>query len=270
MTSVAGSALEVAVERLASASLDEVRAAADLQVRVDRKYLVGPEALDRLVAALDGPLTVLDIAGRRVFEYESVYFDTPDLVSYLDTAHRRRHRFKVRTRTYLDSRLCLFEIKVRDGRGRTTKRRLPYAADDRQRMTPAAREFAARQLERLDVPTRLTPVLTTRYRRATLVDLADGARMTVDADLRWMGPDGTTLAIDEELVVETKSAGPPTRADRQLWSLGIRPVSISKFGIGMAALDPSLPANRWHRLLRRHVVPPSVAPDRWAPLAVTT
>jgi hypothetical protein len=29
-------------------------------------------------------------------------------------------------------------------------------------------------------------------------------------------------------------------------------VAVSKFCVGMAALDPTLPANKWNRILRRH------------------
>ena len=37
-----------------------------------------------------------------------------------------------------------------------------------------------------------------------------------------------------------------------LWAAGNRPVTISKFGVGMAALHPQLPANKWNRTLRRY------------------
>jgi hypothetical protein len=46
---------------------------------------------------------VLEIDGARSFAYDSTYFDTPDLDAYLLAATRRRRRFKVRTRTYVDS-----------------------------------------------------------------------------------------------------------------------------------------------------------------------
>ncbi|MEO8697895.1 MAG: molecular chaperone, partial [Acidimicrobiales bacterium] len=61
------------------------------------------------------------------------------------------------------------------------------------------------------------------------------------------------------LLVETKSTGAPTVADRVLWAAGERPVPISKFGVGMAALNPGLPANKWNRTLRRYF--------GWTPLA---
>jgi hypothetical protein len=56
------------------------------------------------------------------------------------------------------------------------------------------------------------------------------------------------------LVIETKS--PPGAAgplDRRLWSLGHRPVRISKYGTGLALLTPDLPGNRWHRVTSRHL-----------------
>lgn len=40
--------------------------------------------------------------------------------------------------------------------------------------------------------------------------------------------------------------------DRLLWRQGIRPARISKYCVGLAALDPTLPANRWNRTLRRY------------------
>ena len=40
--------------------------------------------------------------------------------------------------------------------------------------------------------------------------------------------------------------------DRALRSLGSRPVSLSKYCVGMAVLDPRLPANRWNRELRTY------------------
>ena len=54
------------------------------------------------------------------------------------------------------------------------------------------------------------------------------------------------------VIVETKSADGQGAADRALAELGIRPVSMSKYCLGVAALHPELPANKWSRLLTRH------------------
>ncbi|MDH3302175.1 MAG: VTC domain-containing protein, partial [Acidimicrobiia bacterium] len=109
--------------------LDAVMLTADLQTRKDRKYLVPIELLPELLSSLHHA-QVLTIGCRNRFAYRTTYFDTPGLDSYLDAARRRPSRYKVRTRNYLDSGLCMLEVKTRDRRGRTVKRRLECDPDE--------------------------------------------------------------------------------------------------------------------------------------------
>ena len=100
------------LDGLPSIGLADLNREASLLTRRDRKYLV-PVSLARLLVDQNG-LLVLEIDGRRSFGYESVYFDTPDLVSYRAAAHKRRLRFKVRTRCYRDTGICSLEVKTRE------------------------------------------------------------------------------------------------------------------------------------------------------------
>ena len=245
-------ALHAVASRLDPASLDDTLAIAELQTRFDRKYILTPRAFHQLTVDLHDQMEVLEIDNARCFRYESVYFDTEDLASYHDTARGRRRRFKVRTRAYLDSGQCALEVKTAGGRGETTKERADYPIALRDQLTDDALTFIGAHLPMLGHEQTLAPVLTTRYRRATLVDRREGSRVTCDADLEWMTPDGAWVALDGYLLVETKSTGAPTVADRLLWAAGNRPETISKFGVGMAALHPHLPANKWNRTLRRY------------------
>jgi hypothetical protein len=244
-------------------SLDDVLTSADLQTRVDRKYVVPAAVVADLL--VDRPhARVLEIAGRRSFAYDSVYFDTPGLVAYRGAAHGRRARFKVRTRTYVDSGGCVLEVKVKGGRGETVKERLPYAPEHRATLTGAGAEFVGTVLgeRRPDAGTAvaaLVPTLLTTYRRSTLVDPAAGARITCDVGLvcRRLAPDGAPLpaahaALTGHVVLETKSPGGATEVDRWLWRHGHRPVPVSKYCVGLAATTPGLPANRWARTLSRY------------------
>lgn len=267
----AGDPLGVAA--LPGIGLAELAARADLQCRVDRKYLVPADQLADLLEALDEPARVLDIDGLRRFGYRSVYHDTPDLAAYHAAARRRRHRFKVRTRTYLDSGASWTEVKVRGTRGATVKHRLarpdgPRAAvplpgapagavDD---LTDRDSAFAADVLGTDPAELFLHPTLVSRFDRTTLFLPASGARVTVDTDLVWSGvEDGATdaeaWALDGLAVLETKTTSRPCAADRALWRAGVRPVRVSKYGTGMAVLDQDLPATPWHRTLDRHVLP---------------
>ena len=103
-------------------------ARAALLTRVDRKYLLTTAEAEVVLAAVAAlhPL-VLDIDGTREFAYESVYFDTPDLLSYRLAAHDRRRRFKLRTRGYLDTDGAFLELKTRGSRSATVKDRFGQA-----------------------------------------------------------------------------------------------------------------------------------------------
>ena len=85
---------------------------------------------------------VLEIDGpRAASRYRSVYFDTPDLDSYLAAARRRRRRFKIRIRSYLDSGRHFLEVKTR-GRaghhGQAPRRRTPVPSRNWARAEPGS------------------------------------------------------------------------------------------------------------------------------------
>jgi hypothetical protein len=231
-------------------SLGQVMEVAGLQTRVDHKYLLTPEQFATLVGDLGPRFRALEIGGRRLFGYESAYFDSPDLALFRAHRQGRRRRYKIRTRNYLDSRESLFEVKLEGRREETVKHRIPYPFEDRGRINRPARDFLEGVLrsEYGLQPPQLVPSVTTRYGRATLVDLGEGARLTCDVDLECALGDRSEWGPDRVLV-ESKSTGSGF-ADRALAARGVRPVSVSKYCVGIALLHPQLPANRWNRILR--------------------
>lgn len=242
-----------ALSGLPSVSLDEVLAEAALQVRVDRKYLVPIGTFVELVARLRDRFAVLEIDGRRSFRYESVYFDTPSHQLYRQHVQRRRHRYKVRTRSYLDSGECSFEVKLKSNRSETVKSRMPYSPADRGRLTGPAREFLGEQLRAaygLAVDEGLRPSLITTYRRSTLVDPVEHARMTCDVGLRFFDAGKSIAVLPDTVLVESKTAGRAGVADRVLRELRVRPIHVSKYCVAAALLNPDLRSNPWHRTVR--------------------
>ncbi|PZU41322.1 MAG: molecular chaperone [Arsenicicoccus sp.] len=238
---------------LSPISLTDLVAESALLTRVDRKYLLTTAQVDAALTDLPAGTRVLEIEGLRRFDYASTYFDTDDRQSYRLAATARRRRWKVRTRSYLDTGTCWLEVKTRGPRGTTVKARQPHPVGMPSALTADAAGFVERTLRDQGVPLPrdgwdAAPALDTAYRRSTLA-LADGARATIDTRLRWTSPDGTELAPEGVAVVETKGGSTPTSLDRALWAAGHRPVRISKFATGLALLDPTLPAHRWHRLL---------------------
>ncbi len=243
-----------AVERFDPISLDELVADAGLMTRLDRKYLLPIADVATLLNALNPATRALQIAGERTFRYSSVYFDTPDLKSYYTAAQPRRRRFKVRTRSYVDTGGAFIEVKLRGPRGVTAKDRREYAPSDAAHLTDEARTEVASMLEAGavdgEIAWQLQPAVTSTYERTTLLAHEGYARATIDTALAWRDEEGPNLAMPDMAIVETKSSSQPSEIDRRLWRMGHRPQSMSKYGTGMAALRPNLPSNRWTRLVR--------------------
>lgn len=160
----------------APVSLEELNLTAALLTRVDRKYVLDRTAAAGVLADLPASARVLEIDGNRRFRYHSTYFDTPDLAAYMGTARRRRRRYKVRTRAYVDSGGQFLEVKTRLG-GATVKRRSPWDGpadlldDDGLGFVDEALAEGSIHLDG-----RLDPVLDVEYQRTTLLMPGGNAR----------------------------------------------------------------------------------------------
>lgn len=203
--------MPVTLDDLAPIALDQLNAAAAFLTRVDRKYVLSPDAASNFVGRLPADTRALEIDGRRRFAYASTYYDTAGLDSFFDTAHRRKRRGKVRTRTYLDSGLAFLEVKTKH-RGTTVKSRTPWAApqdlggsgvgsmhDASARsietavLDPAATMFVDEALAAGGVRLEgLRPVLDVTYQRTTLLLPDAAARVTLDSALAWTLASGTS------------------------------------------------------------------------------
>jgi hypothetical protein len=242
-----------AVDGLEAIDLQATTASADLQRRFDRKYVVALDRVPRLIQTL-GDVRVLEVEGRRATDYTTVYFDTPDLRSYRDHVQRRRRRYKVRTRQYGPSFGTVLELKLKAKRGQTVKYRWPHPTVPAARLDAEAQRRVSQTLVAeygFELPSRLAPSATTRFRRATLVDLSFGERITIDLGLSIETADRSVELGASHAVVEVKSRERQGRASSVLASLGLRPAGVSKYCVGVAAVYDSVPGNPWLPVLRK-------------------
>lgn len=147
--------------------------------------------IDALRPVTLGPAArVLEIEGRRRLGYESTYFDTPDHRCFLDAVRSRPSRFKVRTRTYLDTNTHVLEVKTRSASRHTVKTRCEGTLSDHHSLDETSRAYVADTVHRelsgragtvagAEVP-RLVPSLRTSYQCTTL--LISEAASEADAD----------------------------------------------------------------------------------------
>ncbi|MFN8031016.1 MAG: polyphosphate polymerase domain-containing protein [Dermatophilaceae bacterium] len=254
--------MPVSLTDLAPISLADLSAQAELLTRVDRKYVVPTSVLPLWLERVAAGTRILEIDGRRNFAYRSCYWDTDQLDSFLTSGQGRRRRFKVRSRTYLDTGSTFLEVKTRGPRGTTVKERVLHPDVTGRRLDTVASTYVAHRLRAAAIdrvaPADLRPALVTTYRRATLVTPGGEVpvRATIDADLSWRLPEpagAETANLAGMAVVETKGASTPSPFDRVLWRLGHRPVRISKYGTGLALLRDDVPDLKWHNVIYRHL-----------------
>lgn len=242
---------ESLVERFPAIDVEGMDSLAALEQRFDRKYIVSEEEANNFFSMMPGSLTALEIDGKRSFAYESWYFDTANLESFRATAHRRRRRWKVRTRTYLDAKKSMVEVKLRDQRGQSVKRRLPEDFSLAPNLTMKGAQFVNEVLGREGLAATLTSTLQTSYERISVVDVENGVRLTADLGVKCQSVVGKEALI-KGVVIETKSLRGPGPIDRALWRRGHRPVRLSKYATGMAAVHIELSRNKWHQTINQH------------------
>lgn len=244
------SGLYPALSSLPSISLAELNAKAELMTRVDRKYFVPRALFIDLLEQSAGQFRTLEIGNIRVFRYRTTYFDTPQFDFYRQHAQGRRHRFKVRTRTYCESGDCRLEVKSKGYRGQTVKKRIPHDPESPTSLDRSDLDFIGPIIgtDPATAPV-LRPVLETIYRRATLCH--DDQRVTCDIELE-NSADGVVHYGPSDVLVETKSSGAAGPLDLLLRTAGVRAHSVSKYCVAASLLYPGLPRNKWNRTLSRY------------------
>jgi CotH protein/VTC domain-containing protein len=245
-------------EAFSPLGLAELQLGAALQDRVDTKYVIAFADFEALCARLRDTHRVLEIGGRRAFTYRTTYFDTEELRAFRDHLQERRRRYKVRSREYVDSGMCTFEVKLKGFRGRTVKHRMAYDRARRDELSEPAIAFVHECLEREygrgPDGGRLHPQLAVAYTRVTLAAPALGERVTCDFDLAFASPCGAGGRLAEDtVIVESKSVRGNATADRALRALGARPERrCSKYCLGVGLTRSDVRSNAMRPLLRRH------------------
>lgn len=237
--------LDSVLRRMRPVTLEEMDAV-KLMNRVDTKYVLTLDKLCEVLACAVEGYRVLSVDGALVNRYNTLYYDTPDIEMYRTHQRGKLVRQKVRTRTYVESGQTFLEIKKKNNKGRTRKKRIAiplarmadFSGDSR------AAEFLT---ERSGYTCeRLRPTLYTRFRRITLVSDAFTERITIDSALSF---ENTTTsiraALPQVVIVELKQDGRCySRFAEILRTCGVHPFRLSKYCAGTALTNPQAPQCR--------------------------
>lgn len=227
-------------------TLEKIAAVA-LQDRHDTKYVLTRPQLVEALAAVGDAYTVLEVAGRRVSRYRTQYFDTAAFDLYLAHHNGNPRRYKVRSRTYVETAKSFVEVKYKGKRWRTLKTRA--AAEGRTLAAGAAAALVARhpRLAGLD----LRPAVLSSFSRITLASRHRPERVTIDVNLSYAA-EGRQMALPGVVIAEVKQSGlgRTSAFGDVLRRLGVRPRGFSKYCVGVALLYAGIKRNRFKRQLR--------------------
>ncbi len=218
----------------------------ELQNRIDTKYVLTKDQLLQLLLGIKAEQYALEIGNSRIFSYQTVYFDTQDFQFYKDHHNGFVNRVKVRSREYLESNLCFYEIKRKVYGTRTDKQRkkipnIYYAVPPD--------EYALIEYKRL----RNKPIerkMTNYFKRITLTNKKFTERITIDLGIQF--DNGTDkIALPNLAVVEVKQGKTDVFSNtvQVLKKLRIHETGFSKYAIGVALLEKNVKHNNFKPIL---------------------
>ena len=230
-----------------------------LMNRIDTKFAVSMSVLPAILQAAKKDYFAQQIDGKRIATYDTMYYDTDTLDMYIRHHDRQLVRQKIRVRQYVDSDLTFLEIKRKNNKGRTKKKRIAVPGFDisadtlgqSKRETWSVADF-------IDAKSRyhwseLSPCLSTRFERITLVNKAKTERLTIDMNLVWDNVvSGESKTYPNLVIIELKRYGNvPSKMTDIMLSQRIKPFKISKYCLGTALTTPGLKKNRFKSKIRK-------------------
>lgn len=237
--------LDSVIDKFDPISLTEMDSV-KLMDRTDTKFTFNLAQLPQILEDVLNDYRVLEVEGKRVSRYKTLYFDTKDLDLYIKHHNGQLNRYKIRHRTYVESNLGYLEVKFKNNKGRTIKNRIkdlevPEGWKGKNEvflnnMTPFQ-------------PSTLVPTIWVNYSRLTLVNKHSAERLTIDLGLEF-DKNGKKVNLSQLVIAEVKQekrkASPILSV---LKKYHIREGSISKYCMAIAMTTDSIKKNNFKEKL---------------------
>lgn len=185
--------------------------------------------------------------------YDTRYFDTESREMYVVHHNRQLTRQKIRTRHYEDGSATYLEVKNKNNRGRTKKKRIEIPVDDLMNFFGNSEALSfIEPLARYNIKS-LSPAIATRFVRITIVNPELTERITIDLNLEFTDlRSGATGKIEGMSIIEIKQDGNiRSKAKDILDTLRVKPMRISKYCLGTALTVEGIKRNRMIEKIRR-------------------
>jgi len=218
--------------------MDDVK----LMSRTDTKFAFKANKMPLLLQKLLPFYRVLAIDGKLIHDYKSLYYDTDDRKFYLDHHNGRVNRNKIRFREYVGSKLTFLEIKLKNNKGKTIKKRMKVDA--------ISSELSDKQQNYIEKiigePMAISAKQRINFSRITFVHKTQKERLTMDVNLTFEN-DNDNGDMKHIVIAEVKQERMSRSSDfmRIAKEMHILPIRISKYCLTTLALNPELKKNRF-------------------------
>ena len=217
--------------------------------RQDTKFVFNQIHLPLILDKIKPFYRILEINNERVFTYDNTYFDTDDFLFYNQHHNGNKKRFKIRSRKYSSSNQSFFEIKIKNNKDRTVKKRLPI--DGINKYLGEQEKDLVSEIIGLP-PNQITPKLNVQFSRITLTDNSFNERLTIDTNIS--AKNGSGSKIFNQLVIseiKQKKYNPKSDFIQILRNLKIPEMRFSKYCMGMLHVNKRIKYNRFKPKLLR-------------------
>lgn len=227
------------IKSFKSISLNEINSIA-LMKRFDTKYVINITNLNSILKELAHKYKVLEIDGKRIMNYSTLYFDTPAFKFYYDHHNGKSNRVKIRQRKYIDSDLTFLEIKKKNNKGLTNKFRTEIN-DFETELSDNSEKFIS---EITNSSNKLAPSLQNNFNRITLVNFKDKERVTIDLNLTYTLNE-QKISYSKLVIIELKQErfNRHSLVVKTLKNKDYNSYSISKYCIGIVNLYKDIKYN---------------------------
>ena len=218
--------------------MDDVK----LMSRTDTKFAFRANKMPLLLEKLLPFYRILAIDGELIHDYKSLYYDTDCRKFYLDHHNGRVNRNKIRFREYVGSKLTFLEIKLKNNKGKTIKKRMKVDA--------ISNELSTKQQNYIEKiigkPMEVNAKQWINFSRITFVHKTQKERMTMDVNLTFEN-ENEKGDMKHIVIAEVKQERMSRSSDfmRIAKEMHILPIRISKYCLTTLALNPELKKNRF-------------------------
>ena len=230
-------------EKVPLAAIKEV----NLMSRVDEKFVFHQSQLSDIISQISRYYKIVIIDKKMIQEYNTHYLDTIDKLFFHQHHNGQYTRNKVRFREYVDSGLCFLEVKKKNNKKITVKKRIRVDSIPSNGLTIDQKEYIDTIIGSNNI---LTSQQIVNFNRMTFVHKENLERLTIDINLSYSFKNHKGQFKNLVIAELKKNKSQPTSDFKKILKQHkIKPLRFSKYCMTTLQIDKNVKYNRFKEKL---------------------